>query len=125
MSVRRRPGPAARSFFEAVYAAVRRIPAGRVATYGQIARLLGAPRGARTVGWALHGNRYGRRVPCHRVVSAAGRCAPGAFFGTPGEQRRRLEAEGVEFALDGRIDLARFRWDGRVARNRPHGRTRR
>lgn len=122
MSVKRRLGVRPPSFFRAVYAAVRRIPAGRVATYGQVARLLGAPRAARTVGWALHGNPHGSRVPCHRVVQAGGRCAPGAFTGPPGEQRRRLEAEGVEFTLNGRIDLGRFRWDGQVARNNHHGR---
>lgn len=122
MSARRRLGVRPPSFFEAVYAVVRRIPAGRVATYGQVARLLGAPRAARTVGWALHGTPRGARVPCHRVVQAGGRCAPGAFTGPPGEQRRRLEVEGVQFTLDGRIDLDRFRWNAQIARNNHHGR---
>ena len=51
---------------------VRRIPRGKVATYGQIAELLGAPRAARIVGWAMHGNPHGSRVPCHRVVGSTG-----------------------------------------------------
>ncbi len=93
-------------FFERVYALVRRIPRGRVATYGQVAALLGVPRGARAVGWALRG--IGAReagVPWHRVVGHGGRIS---LDGRPSGvlQRRRLRAEGVRFA-SGRVDLAR------------------
>jgi methylated-DNA-protein-cysteine methyltransferase-like protein len=85
------------SFDERVYAVVRQIPRGKVASYGQIARLIGAPNMARFVGFALHRNPYEGVVPCHRVVFADGSLAPGFAFGGPGEQRRRLEDEGVTF----------------------------
>jgi O-6-methylguanine DNA methyltransferase len=94
-------------FFARVYAAVRAIPRGRVATYGQVARLLGLPRGARAVGWALRAlsPRASRPVPWHRVVSAGGviarRSGPGMT-----RQRRLLRAEGVRF-VSGRVDLRR------------------
>jgi methylated-DNA-protein-cysteine methyltransferase related protein len=95
------------TFFTRVYAAVRAIPRGRVATYGQVAVLLGVPRGARAVGWALRALRgkVAERVPWHRVVGAGGRISLRGGSG-PFEQRRRLEAEGVRF-VRGRIDLGR------------------
>ena len=90
---------------------VRRIPAGTVATYGQIARLAGMPRCARTVGYAMAAC-HDPSVPCHRVVDRFGgtkscfdRCAPGT-------QRALLEAEGVPFTPDGRVDLEQCQWDG-------------
>jgi len=94
-------------FFRRVYAQVREIPRGRVATYGQIASMLGVPRGARAVGWALRalpGDEEGR-VPWHRVVGAGGRISPRRGPG-PQIQRRLLEKEGVGFG-SGRVDLAR------------------
>ena len=100
------------SFFERAYDVVRQIPEGRVASYGQVARLMGAPRSARQVGFAMHGSPgVSGGVPCHRVVFADGSLAPGFAFGGPGEQRRMLEAEGVGFTPDGRVDLARFAWE--------------
>jgi methylated-DNA-protein-cysteine methyltransferase-like protein len=97
-------------FFTRVYDAVRAIPRGRVATYGQVAQLVGVPRGARAVGWALRAldARTARRVPWHRVVGATGRVSLRAGAG-PVLQRRRLEAEGVVFR-GGRIDLRRHGW---------------
>jgi len=94
-------------FFERVYAAVRAIPRGRVATYGQVAQLIGVPRGARAVGWALRAldPRRARSVPWHRVVGAGGRISPRAGDG-PFRQRRRLQAEGIAFRA-GRVDLGR------------------
>lgn len=92
--------------FERVYEMVRRIPPGRVATYGQIARLLDWPRGARTVGWALRALKPGTGVPWYRVVNAQGRIS----IDDVALQRIRLEAEGVVFDESGRIDLARYRW---------------
>lgn len=94
-------------FFERVYALVARIPRGRVATYGQVAALLGVSRGARAVGWALRalGEARAARVPWHRVVGRGGRISPRGGMG-PLLQRRRLRAEGVRFR-DGRVDLAR------------------
>ena len=94
-------------FFRRVYALVREIPRGRVATYGQIAEMLGVPRGARAVGWALRAlpEHEEGRVPWHRVVGAGGRISPRGGPG-PQMQRRLLEAEGVDFR-SGRIDIAR------------------
>ena len=113
----RAPGTGARAarqgqdgFFTRVYALVARIPRGRVATYGQIAKLLGAPRSARIVGWAMHGSPEGARIPCHRVIQQGGTCSPNFRVGDPGAQRRLLEAEGVRFLLDGRVDLEAHLW---------------
>ncbi len=97
-------------FFARVYALVRGVPRGRVVTYGQVARLLGAPHGARLVGWAMHGNPYGTRVPCHRVVQEGGSLSPNYCLDDPRRQRRLLEREGVVFTLDGRVDMARHQW---------------
>jgi methylated-DNA-protein-cysteine methyltransferase-like protein len=94
-------------FFGRVYALVRRIPRGRVATYGQVAAAAGVPRGARAVGWALRAlpAALARRIPWHRVVGAGGRISPRAGPG-PEIQRRRLRAEGVRF-LGGHVDISR------------------
>jgi len=97
-------------FFDRVYTLVARIPRGKVVTYGQIARMLGAPRAARTVGWAMHDTPHGSRVPCHRVVQQGGSCSPNFRIGDPGAQRRLLECEGVQFLLDGRIDMQAHQW---------------
>jgi len=97
--------PEPSSFFERVYELVEQIPRGRVATYGQVAALLGVPRGARAVGWALRAlNRpRARTVPWHRVLGAGGRISLRGGSG-PTEQRRRLRAEGVRFRK-GCVDL--------------------
>ena len=90
-----------------MYAAVRGIPRGRVATYGEVARLVGVPRGARAVGWALRAlsTEQEKRVPWHRVVGAGGRISLRGGV-DPLLQRRRLRAEGVVFR-DGQVDLGR------------------
>ena len=100
----RRPDP---SFFRRVYALTRRIPRGRVTTYGALARALGVPRGARTVGWAL--GACPDDVPWHRVVNAQGGIS---FRPSPGFrlQRALLRAEGVRFNRRGRIDLMKYGW---------------
>src|SRR5215470_14441399 len=106
------------SFRDRVYALVRRIPRGKVATYGQLAALLGRPRGARAVGTALGALRDERLdlVPWQRVVGAAGRCSHKDGFWAD-VQRDLLEREGVRFDPRGRVDLARARWTGpRAAR---------
>lgn len=99
------------AFNEAVYDVVRQIPKGRVASYGQVARLVGKPRNARFVGFALHVNPEPIITPCHRVVFKDGSLAPGFAFGGEGEQRRLLEAEGIGFLPDGRVDMAHFTWE--------------
>lgn len=88
---------AAGGFAERVYAVVRRIPRGCVATYGQVAELAGSPRASRAVGAALHRNPLPGLIPCHRVVFHDGSLAPGFAFGGPARQRELLEAEGVGF----------------------------
>ena len=94
-------------FERAVYEAVKLIPKGNVATYGQIAELAGYPRAARAVGNALHRNPDETNVPCHRVVNADGLLAKSFGFGGALEQRRRLMAEGV-YVMDLSVDLADY-----------------
>ncbi|HEY8392265.1 MAG TPA: MGMT family protein [Capillibacterium sp.] len=97
-------------FFQQVYQIVAQIPAGRVATYGQIAALIGEPRSARIVGWALHSAPRQLNLPCHRVVNKKGTLCPADLFG-PGRQRLLLEAEGVTFTPDGRVNMEKHLWD--------------
>ena len=99
------------SFFAAVYEIVRQIPPGKVATYGQIARLAGNPRMARQVGWALHGNPEEGGIPCHRVVNRFGGCSSAFAFGGDDVQRALLEGEGVGFRTDGCVDLEEHLWE--------------
>lgn len=96
-----------RIFFEKVYQIVKKIPVGKVTTYGLIARWL--VTNPRVVGWALHANRD-HKVPCHRVVNQAGRLAPGFAFGGPKEQRKRLRAEGISFEDETHVDLEKYLW---------------
>lgn len=98
--------------YEQVYYWVARIPRGKVATYGQIARWSGIPRSARAVVWAMRAASSALRLPCHRVVNRAGVLAPDYVFGSKEQQRALLEREGVQFLPDGRIDLAHSLWDG-------------
>ena len=99
-----------RSAWRPVWSLVRRIPRGRVMTYGQIASLLGGRLSPRAVGWALHAAPEG--LPWHRVVAAGGRCSTdGRGDLPPGLQRALLEREGVPFTASGRIaDLERRRF---------------
>jgi methylated-DNA-protein-cysteine methyltransferase related protein len=100
-----------------VYGLVRAIPPGRVMTYGQIAALLGNVISPKAVGWAMHA--CPDDVPWQRVVNALGRCATDRRGDLPpGLQRSLLEAEGVEFRLDGTLELARFRHEPAVRRVR-------
>jgi len=98
-----------------IYAVVRRIPRGRVATYGQVAEAAGLPGRARQVGYALHALAAGTAVPWHRVVNAAGRVSARAMPGDELRQQQLLEREGVGFE-GGRISLPRFGWRRRGAR---------
>ncbi len=97
-----------RSTYERIYAVVRKIPRGRVATYGQVATFAGLPGRARQVGYALHALRDGTGVPWQRVVNAAGKISqrPGGAL----TQRILLEREGIAFDAAGRIRLSRFGW---------------
>ncbi|MBC8447884.1 MAG: methylated-DNA--[protein]-cysteine S-methyltransferase [Chloroflexi bacterium] len=101
-------------FFDRVYRLVCLIPPGKVATYGQIAALLGHPRAARTVGWALHSlsDEQARVVPWQRVIGAGGRITTSCETHSAQLQRQLLEEEGIEFDRRGDIDMARFQWPG-------------
>ena len=101
-----------------IYAVIRRIPMGRAASYGQIARLAGIPGAARQVGYALHALADGTTVPWHRVVNAKGTISRRTVPGSELTQRMLLEAEGVYFDLNGRVDLARYGWTPRRARGK-------
>ena len=91
---------------EQVYEFVKRIPQGKVATYGQIALLLGNRNFARVVGTILHGNPDPEHIPCHRVVNSQGRLSRSYAFGGIEAQRRLLESEGVVFKNDLVVDLS-------------------
>ena len=97
------------NFFEKVYEAVKHIPKGKVATYGQIALLCGSPRAARQVGYALHVNPQPFIIPCHRVVNRFGALAPAFAFGGVDVQKALLEQEGVAVD-DGKVDLSKYLW---------------
>lgn len=97
-------------FSDKVFEIVKQIPHGKVSTYGQIARLMGSPRSARYVGYALRGNTEPGVTPCHRVVFKDGRICEGYAFGGPKVQRKLLEEEGVVFLDDTHIDMAHCEW---------------
>ena len=98
-------------FFARVYAIVKQIPQGKVATYGQIARLVGNPRAARQVGWALHVNPEPYVTPCHRVVNREGKLSGSFAFGGIDAQRYLLANEGIRFVDDETVDLTKFLWE--------------
>lgn len=98
------------TFAQRVFEIVRQIPEGRVTTYGDIAIALGAPRGARQVGWAIAGAPPGLELPFHRVVNREGFLSGGWAFGHPEIMKQRLVAEGVPFRDEYTVDIARCRW---------------
>jgi methylated-DNA-protein-cysteine methyltransferase-like protein len=100
------------AFDRAVHRLVSQIPRGRVATYGQIAALLGAPRAARAVGYAMKRCPQGSRVPWHRVLNARGGISLRANVASMITQQILLEREGVCLS-NGRVDLKRYRWVSR------------
>jgi methylated-DNA-protein-cysteine methyltransferase-like protein len=106
--------PAGEGAYARIYAVVRRIPSGRVATYGQVAELAGLAGHARQVGYALHALPAGTAVPWHRVINAAGAVSLRAMPGDELTQRQLLEEEGVEFDLRGRVRLGAVRWRPRA-----------
>lgn len=95
--------------YRKIYQIVARIPEGRVATYGQIAALVGNPRAARAVGWAMHSVPRELRLPCHRVVNKAGQLSLPHIFG-PGIQKALLESEGITFNRQGCINMRYHLW---------------
>ncbi len=97
-------------FNRLVYEVVSRIPHGKVTTYGLIAATLGDPRKAREVGWALNAKPKEVSAPAHRVINREGRLTGGWAFGNPDVQHALLEAEGVTFLPDGRVNLDRHLW---------------
>ena len=97
-----------------VFKLVRRIPRGRVMTYGQIGELLGEGYTARTVGFVMHGSDD--KTPWHRVINAQGACSTQGLVLPHDKQQRMLEAEGVEFNKQGRCDLQTYLW---IPRRRP------
>ena len=96
--------------YERIYRAVRRIPRGRVSTYGDVAERAGLEGRARQVGYALHALSSGSGIPWHRVVNARGEISLRSGSDSHELQRMLLEAEGIEFDGRGRIDLLRYRW---------------
>ena len=95
--------------YDRIYAAVRRVPRGRVATYGQIAALAQLPGHARQVGYALHALKSSTSVPWQRVINAKGMISLGPVRGGV-SQRMLLESEGVAFDVAGRVSLRKFGW---------------
>jgi methylated-DNA-protein-cysteine methyltransferase-like protein len=98
------------NYFQQIYRLVAQIPAGKVATYGQIAALIGNPRASRTVGWAMRNAPSNLQLPCHRVVYQSGALAPPDTFGSSGLQRALLESEGITFNFDDRVALEKHLW---------------
>ena len=90
-----------------ILSVVDEIPGGKVASYGQIAKLIGRERNSRLVGKVLSRAEFYGEYPCHRVVNHAGRCAPHFY-----EQRNLLLEEGVEFKTNGCVDMKKYQWDG-------------
>ncbi|HKR37440.1 MAG TPA: MGMT family protein [Steroidobacteraceae bacterium] len=112
---KRAPAAVTESVPEMILAAVRRIPRGRVCTYGNVAEVAGLPRRARLVGTVLRQTPAGRGLPWHRVINAGGRISFPVGSDAYARQRHKLEAEGVVF-VGGRVDLRRYGWPPREER---------
>jgi len=101
--------PQAVSLMARVFALVRACPPGRVTTYGWIGKALGYPRGARMIGWIMNETPAG--VPAQRVINSKGELSGSWAFGERGRMRKLLEAEGIVFSEDERVNLKRYGWD--------------
>ena len=97
--------------FSMIYDVVKRIPKGKVATYGMVASLAGNPRWSRVVGYALHVNPDPENIPCYRVVNRFGEVSKAFAFGGENVQIELLKKDGVRF-IDNKVDLSEFLWDG-------------
>ena len=102
------------NYFDKVYELVSLIPKGKVATYGMISSILGNPRNARVVGWAMRAAPEHMHIPCHRVVNKTGTLSPSYVFGHSDVQRALLELEGITFKADGKINMKEHLWKGIV-----------
>lgn len=102
----------AKNTFALIYEVVKKIPAGKVTTYGQIAHMIGNPHFSQVVGFALHSNPSQSEIPCHRVVNRFGGLAEAFVFGGINEQHTLLEKEGITFMEDGKVDLKKYMWWG-------------
>jgi methylated-DNA-protein-cysteine methyltransferase-like protein len=111
--------------YERIWSVVRKVPRGRVATYGQIAEVAGLEGHARQVGYALHNLPERSNVPWHRVVNAKGEISARTGGDSHELQRMLLEAEGIEFDAKGRMDLKRYRWNAAFRRSDRDARMRR
>jgi len=109
-----------RNYRERVFEIVRRIPAGRVMTYGQIADILGEGYTPRTVGFVMHAADE-ETVPWQRVINSQGACSTGRIILPPDKQQRLLEAEGIEFDARARCNLGRYRWSPDEDESQPSG----
>ena len=98
------------ALYSRIYDVVCRVPKGKVATYGQVARLAGLPNGARQVGYALHRLPEQSDVPWHRVINRLGRISLNPLYSAGDLQRALLEAEGIVFDINGSIDLMKYGW---------------
>ena len=98
------------NFNQRVYEVVKQIPKGKVTTYGEVARAMGAPRCSRQVGWALHSNPAFGEIPCHRVLFKDGSLTDGFAFGGRDIQRQLLENDGVAVSDDFKVDLKIYGW---------------
>ena len=101
-----------KTVFERIYEQVKRIPRGKVATYGQIALYAGNPRWARVVGYALHVNPDPDSIPCYRVVNREGRVSKAFAFGGENMQVLMLRADGIDVSDEGIVDIDKFSWNG-------------
>ena len=98
-----------KDFFDRVYAVVKKIPYGKVTTYGHIAEVCGIKSSARTVGWALNGAKDSG-LPCHRVVNRFGALTGKLHFGSSFLMEELLRSEGIEFDKDGNVDFKKHLW---------------
>ena len=96
-----------------IYEAVKKIPKGKVATYGQVAKMAGNPKMSRAVGNALHKNPNPEEIPCFRVVNSKGELSGAFAFGGENEQQKRLEADGIE-VKNGKVDLSKYGIDTKI-----------